>query len=95
MNFLRHHDELDLSQLTKAQRGQILDAFGPKPNMQIYDRGLRRRLAPMLGGDQARIRMAYSLQFGLPGAPMIFYGEEIGMGENPDMPGRNAVRTSM
>jgi maltose alpha-D-glucosyltransferase/alpha-amylase len=95
VNFLRHHDELNLSQLTRAQRAQVVDAFGPKPNMQIYDRGLRRRLAPMLGGDHARIRMAYSLQFGLPGAPMIFYGEEIGMGENLDVPGRYAVRTPM
>jgi maltose alpha-D-glucosyltransferase / alpha-amylase len=95
VNFLRHHDELNLSQLTKAQRAQILDVFGPKSNMQIYGRGLRRRLAPMLGGDQARLRMAYSLQFGLPGAPLIFYGEEIGMGENLDVPGRYAVRTPM
>ena len=95
VNFLRHHDELNLSQLTKAQRAQILDVFGPKPNMQIYNRGLRRRLAPMLGGDQARLRMAYSLQFGLPGAPMIFYGEEIGMGENLKVAGRYAVRTPM
>jgi len=95
VNFLRHHDELNLSQLTKEQRGQILDVFAPKADMQIYDRGLRRRLAPMFDGDQARLRMAYSLLFGLPGAPMLFYGEEIGMGENLDVPGRYAVRTPM
>jgi maltose alpha-D-glucosyltransferase/alpha-amylase len=95
VNFLRHHDELNLSQLTKDQRGTICDVFAPKAGMQIYDRGLRRRLAPMFDGDQARLRMAYSLLFGLPGAPMLFYGEEIGMGENLDVPGRYAVRTPM
>ena len=63
--------------------------------MQIYGRGLRRRLAPMLGGDQARIRLAYSVLFALPGAPMLFYGEEIGMGEQPALPGRLSVRAPM
>jgi maltose alpha-D-glucosyltransferase/alpha-amylase len=95
VNFLRHHDELNLSQLTKEQRGEILDVFAPKPGMRIYNRGLRRRLAPMFDGDLARLRMAYSLLFGLPGAPLIFYGEEIGMGENLRIPGRNSVRTPM
>jgi maltose alpha-D-glucosyltransferase / alpha-amylase len=95
VNFLRHHDELNLSRLTKEQRQQIFAAFGPEKTMQIYDRGLRRRLAPMLGGDMARIRMAYSLLFSLPGIPVIYYGEEIGMGENLDAPGRLSVRTPM
>jgi maltose alpha-D-glucosyltransferase/alpha-amylase len=95
VNFLRHHDELNLSRLTKEQREQILAAFGPEPRMQIFDRGLRRRLAPMFGGDQARLRVAYSVLFSLPGAPMLFYGEEIGMGENLDVAGRMAVRTPM
>jgi maltose alpha-D-glucosyltransferase/alpha-amylase len=63
--------------------------------MQVYNRGLRRRMAPMLGGDRKRLEMAYSLQFSLPGTPMIFYGEEIGMGENLDLPERVAVRTPM
>ena len=57
-------------------------AFGPDPDMQLYGRGLRRRLPTMLGGDQRRLRMAYSLMFALPGTPTLFYGEEIGMGEN-------------
>ena len=95
VNFLRHHDELNLSRLTKDQRGQILEAFGPDKEMQIYDRGLRRRLAPMLNGDSARIRVAYSVLFSLPGVPMIYYGEEIGMSENLDVPGRLSVRTPM
>ena len=61
--------------------------------MRIYNRGLRRRLPPTFDGNQARLRMACSLLFGLPGAPMIFYGEEIGMGENLRIPGRYSVRT--
>ena len=57
-------------------------AFGPDPGMQMYGRGLRRRLPAMLGGDQRRMRMVYSLMFSLPGTPVLFYGEEIGMAEN-------------
>ena len=63
--------------------------------MQLFGRGLRRRLPPMLGGDQQWIRMAYSLMFSMPGAPTLFYGEEIGMGENLAVDGRLAVRTPM
>ena len=70
-------------------------AFGPDPDMQLYGRGLRRRLPPMLDGDPRRIRMVYSLLFSLPGTPVLFYGEEIGMGENLDIDGRLAVRTPM
>jgi maltose alpha-D-glucosyltransferase/alpha-amylase len=95
VNFLRHHDELNLSRLTDQQRSEVLEAMAPEASMQIYGRGARRRLAPMLGGDPARLKMAYSLLFSLPGAPMVFYGEEIGMGENLAMHGRLAVRTPM
>src|SRR5690606_16585390 len=95
VNFLRNHDELTLDKLTDAERQEVFDAFGPDPDMQLFDRGLRRRLPTMLGGDQRRIRMAYSLMFSLPGTPVLFYGEEIGMGENLDVPGRLAVRTVM
>ena len=70
-------------------------AFGPDPDMQLYGRGLRRRLPTMLGGDQQWLRMAYSLMFAMPGAPTLFYGEEIGMGENLAIEGRLAVRTPM
>jgi glycosidase len=63
--------------------------------MQVYGRGLRRRLPPMLDGDPRRIRMVYSLLFSLPGTPVLFYGEEIGMGEDLDAEGRLAVRTPM
>ena len=95
VNFLRHHDELNLGRLTNHQRQQIFDRFGPDPGMQIYNRGLRRRLAPMLGGDQNRLRSAYSLMYSLPGTPLLFYGEEIGMGENLEIPGRLSVRSPM
>jgi trehalose synthase len=93
--FLRNHDELTLDQLSDDERQEVFAAFGPDPEMQAYGRGLRRRLPPMLGGDAERIRMAYSLLFSLPGTPVLFYGEEIGMGENLDVPGRQAVRTPM
>ena len=93
--FIKNHDELTLDQLTEAERQEVFDAFGPDPDMQLFDRGIRRRLPPMLGGDTARIRLAYSVLFSLPGAPVLFYGEELGMGENLDIPGRLAVRSPM
>jgi|SoiMethySBSTD1v2_1073268.scaffolds.fasta_scaffold00468_3 trehalose synthase len=93
--FLRNHDELTLDQLSKAEREEVFEAFGPDEDMQLFGRGLRRRLPPMLGGDPARLRMAYSLLFSLPGTPVLFYGEEIGMGENLAAPDRQAVRTPM
>jgi maltose alpha-D-glucosyltransferase/alpha-amylase len=70
-------------------------AFGPEPDMQLYGRGIRRRLAPMLDGDQARLRLAYSLQFTLPGTPVLRYGEELGMGDDLSLPEREALRTPM
>ena len=93
--FLRNHDELDLSRLTEQQRRDAFRAFAPRPNMRLYGRGIRRRLAPMLGGDPRHIRLAYALQFALPGTPVLRYGEEIGMGENLALSGRDAIRTPM
>jgi trehalose synthase len=93
--FVRNHDELTLDKLSDAERQEVFAAFGPEKTMQIYGRGLRRRLPPMLGGDPARIRMVYSLMFSLPGTPVIFYGEEIGMGEDLGQKSRAAVRTPM
>ena len=93
--FLRNHDELTLDKLSDDERAEVFAAFGPDPDMQLYDRGLRRRLPTMLGGDQRWIRMAYSLMFSLPGTPTLFYGEEIGMGENLAVEERLAVRTPM
>ncbi|GGM44368.1 trehalose synthase [Micromonospora sonchi] len=93
--FLRNHDEIDLSRLTAEQRNQVYEQFGPEEHMRIYDRGIRRRLAPMLGNDRRRIELAYSLQFSLRGTPVLRYGEEIGMGEDLSLPGREAIRTPM
>jgi maltose alpha-D-glucosyltransferase/alpha-amylase len=93
--FLRNHDELTLDKLAQAERNEVFAAFGPDPEVQLYGRGLRRRLPSMLDGDQRWIRMAYSLMFALPGSPTLFYGEEIGMAENLDLDERLAVRTPM
>ncbi len=93
--FLRNHDELDLGRLTKKQRDVVFKQFGPDKNMQLYDRGIRRRLAPMLGGDRRRLELAYSLMCTLPGTPVIRYGDEIGMGDNLALPERNCARTPM
>ncbi|WP_143961274.1 alpha-amylase family protein [Litoribacter populi] len=93
-HFLRNHDELDLGRLSDEQRAVVFDNFGPDEDMQIYERGIRRRLAPMLD-DTRRIKMAYSLMFSLPGTPVIRYGDEIGMGDDLSLPEREAVRTPM
>ena len=93
--FVRNHDELTLDKLTDAERQEVFAAFGPEPEMQVYGRGLVRRLPPMLDGDPRRIRMVYSLLFSLPGTPVLFYGEEIGMGESLAEGSRSAVRTAM
>jgi len=93
--FLRNHDEVDLSGLSETERAECFAAFGPDPDMQLYDRGIRRRLAPMLDGDRRRIQLAYALQCSLPGTPVIRYGEEIGMGEDLRLKERYAIRTPM
>jgi maltose alpha-D-glucosyltransferase/alpha-amylase len=92
--FLRNHDELSLDKLSDAERAELFAAFGPEESMQIYGRGLRRRLAPMLS-DQRQLQMAWSLLFALPGTPVLWYGDEIGMGEDLRLDERNSVRTPM
>jgi maltose alpha-D-glucosyltransferase/alpha-amylase len=93
--FLRNHDELDLGRLEPAERESVFAAFGPEPEMQLYSRGIRRRLAPMLQGDRRRLELAYSLMMTLPGTPVVRYGDEIGMGDNLKLPERNCARTPM
>ncbi|HET7822194.1 MAG TPA: alpha-amylase family protein [Ornithinibacter sp.] len=93
--FLRNHDEVDLSQLSEEERADVFAAFGPEPDHQLYHRGIRRRLAPMMAGDDRRLRLAYSLQFTMPGTPVLRYGDEIGMGEDLALPEREAIRTPM
>jgi maltose alpha-D-glucosyltransferase / alpha-amylase len=93
--FLRNHDELDLGRLTEEQRQKVFEAFGPDQSMQLYERGIRRRLAPMLGGDRRRLELAYSLLFTLPGTPVVRYGDELGMGDDLSQKERNCARTPM
>jgi maltose alpha-D-glucosyltransferase/alpha-amylase len=94
-SFLRNHDEIDLGRLTSAERRRAFEAFGPDPTMQLYDRGIRRRLAPMLENDPRRLDLVYSLLCTLPGTPVLRYGEEIGMGDDLSLPERDAIRTPM
>jgi trehalose synthase len=94
-NFVRNHDELTLDQLSDDERNEVFDAFAPEESMRIHGRGIIRRVPPMLGNDPRSIRMVYSLMFSLPGAPVLYYGEEIGMAEHPTLAGRAAVRTPM
>jgi maltose alpha-D-glucosyltransferase/alpha-amylase len=93
--FLRNHDEIDLGRLSPREREECFAAFGPKPEMQLYGRGIRRRLAPMLSNDRRRLEMTYALQFTLPGTPVLRYGEEIAMGDDLSLPERDAIRTPM
>lgn len=93
-HFLRNHDELDLGRLDDDDRQIVFDRFGPDPAMQIFGRGIRRRLASMLG-ERSQLELAYSMLFALPGAPVLRYGDEIGMGEDLSLEGRSAVRTPM
>jgi maltose alpha-D-glucosyltransferase/alpha-amylase len=93
-HFLRNHDELDLGRLTDEERQKVFERFGPEKSMQLYDRGIRRRLAPMLGSRQ-QLELAYSIMFSLPGTPVMRYGDEIGMGDDLTLKEREAVRTPM
>jgi maltose alpha-D-glucosyltransferase/alpha-amylase len=94
VHFLRNHDELDLGRLTDEQRAKVFERFGPEPSMQLYDRGIRRRLAPMLG-ERAHIELANSAMLSLPGTPVIRYGDEIGMGDDLRLMERDCARTPM
>lgn len=94
-NFLRNLDELDLERLTDEERQEVFERFAPEPGMRIFDRGIRRRLAPMLQNNRKHLEMAHSLLFTMPGAPVLIYGDEIGMGDDLNLPGRTSVRTPM
>jgi maltose alpha-D-glucosyltransferase / alpha-amylase len=94
-NFCRHHDELNLGMLSDDERAEVFAAFAPEERHRLYGRGIRRRLASMLGHDQQRIRLALALTMALPGTPVLMYGDEIGMGEDLSLPGRIAVRNPM
>lgn len=93
--FLRNHDELDLERLTHTEREEVYQVFAPEEDMRIFGRGIRRRIAPMLENNRQKLELAFSLLFSLPGSPVIWYGQEIGMGENLSRKGRDSVRTWM
>ena len=93
--WVRNHDELDLERLSEAEREEVLKRFAPEPDMRVYNRGIRRRLPPMLDGDVDWIAMAHALVMALPGTPILRYGSEIGMGDDLSLAERHAVRTVM
>jgi maltose alpha-D-glucosyltransferase/alpha-amylase len=92
--FLRNHDELTLEMVTPEEREWMWEQYAPEARMKL-NLGIRRRLAPLLDFDRRKIELANSLLFTLPGSPIIYYGDEIGMGDNLDLPDRNGVRTPM
>jgi maltose alpha-D-glucosyltransferase / alpha-amylase len=93
-HFLRNHDELDLGRLTDERRARVFQRFAPAKDMQLYGRGIRRRLGPMLG-DREHEELAYSMLLSLPGSPVIRFGDELRMGDDLDLDQRAAVRTPM
>ncbi|MBX3049442.1 MAG: maltose alpha-D-glucosyltransferase [Anaerolineales bacterium] len=92
--FLRNHDELTLEMVTEEERQWMWEQYAPEPRMRL-NLGIRRRLAPLLGNNKVKILLANSLLFSLPGSPIVYYGDEIGMGDNIWLDDRNGVRTPM
>ncbi len=92
--FLRNHDELTLEMVSESDRQWMWNEYAPDPRMRL-NLGIRRRLAPLLDNDPRLIKLAYSLLFSLPGSPILYYGDEIGMGDNIRLPDRNGLRTPM
>ncbi|MDB6088525.1 MAG: treS [Gammaproteobacteria bacterium] len=92
--FLRNHDELTLEMVTSRERDYMYQAYAADPRARL-NLGIRRRLAPLLENDSERIKLMNSLLLSMPGAPIIYYGDEIGMGDNFFLGDRNGVRTPM
>ena len=92
--FLRNHDELTLEMVTDEERDYMYRVYASDPQARI-NLGIRRRLAPLLGNNRRRIELMNALLFSLPGTPVIYYGDEIGMGDNIYLGDRNGVRTPM
>jgi maltose alpha-D-glucosyltransferase / alpha-amylase len=95
VNFIRHHDELNLELLNDAEKEIVFNAFAPEEEMRIFGHGIRRRVAPMFRNDKDKIKLIYAIAFSLPGSPLISYGEEICMGDDLSLQGRHSVRTVM
>src|SRR5205814_6034268 len=92
--FLRNHDELTLEMVTDEERDYMYRAFAHEPTMRI-NLGIRRRLAPLVGNDRRQIELMNALLMSMPGTPVMYYGDEIGMGDNVYLGDRNGVRTPM
>jgi len=92
--FLRNHDELTLEMVSEEEREWMWQEYAPDPRMRL-NLGIRRRLAPLLDNNPDKIVLAHSVLFSLPGAPVLYYGDEIGMGDNISLPDRDGVRTPM
>jgi maltose alpha-D-glucosyltransferase/alpha-amylase len=92
--FLRNHDELTLEMVSEEERRHLYYAYGHDQRMRL-NVGIRRRLAPLLDNDRRKIELLVSLLFTLPGSPILYYGDEIGMGDNIYLGDRNGVRTPM
>ena len=92
--FLRNHDELTLEMVSDEERAFMLEAYAAEPRARV-NLGIRRRLAPLLENDRRRIELTNGLLLSFPGTPVIYYGDEIGMGDNIDLDDRDSVRTPM
>jgi maltose alpha-D-glucosyltransferase/alpha-amylase len=92
--FLRNHDELTLEMVTDVERDYLWSAYANEPRARI-NKGIRRRLAPLMDNDRRKIELINSLLLSFPGTPIIYYGDEIGMGDNIFLGDRNGVRTPM
>jgi maltose alpha-D-glucosyltransferase/alpha-amylase len=92
--FLRNHDELTLEMVSEIERAYMYDEYAMESTMRI-NRGIRRRLAPLMNNDRRRIELLNGLLMSMPGTPIVYYGDEIGMGDNIYLGDRNGVRTPM
>ena len=92
--FLRNHDEIGLEMVTEEEKDYLFKAYASEPNTK-HNLGIRRRLAPLLDNDRRKIELLYTILFSLPGSPVLYYGDEIGMGDNIYLGDRSGVRTPM
>jgi maltose alpha-D-glucosyltransferase / alpha-amylase len=92
--FWRNHDDLSLSAVGPDERALLAQAYAPDPRMRLNG-GIRRRLAPLLGHDEKRLELAHALLLSLPGSPVLYYGDELGMGDDPSLPDRDGLRLPM
>ncbi len=92
--FLRNHDEMSISTFTAEERALMFAGYAPEPRMRL-NWGIRRRLAPLLDNNRLKIELAMGLLFSFPGSPVVYYGDEIGMGDNVRLPDRDGMRTPM